>query len=56
VLAASYDVEGEANGDMNIRVPISRAHYGRYWQWQVENVDGSFFALYSVKSLPVILH
>lgn len=53
--AGSYIVDPDAGGVREIRVPISRAHFGRYWQWQVENISGSFFALYSVRALPVIL-
>lgn len=53
-LAGQYTVES-ATGTMNVRVPISRALQGRYWSWSVENVNGSFFALYSVEALPVIL-
>ena len=53
--AASYTVDGSDGGSREVRVPISRAYQGRYWQWQVENASGSFFALYSVKALPVVL-
>lgn len=53
--AAQYSVS-KTTGIQEIKVPISRAHQGVHWQWQVENVDGAFFALYSVKALPVVLH
>lgn len=56
VEAASYTVTPETPGQRTVRVPISREHAGRYWSWSVENVDGAFFALYSVEGLPVILH
>lgn len=56
VEAESYTVEPSVSGELTIRVPISREHVGRYWAWSVENVDGAFFALYSVRALPVILH
>ena len=52
---ATYVVDGGASGYREIRVPIGRGARGRYWQWQVENVGGSFFALYSVKAMPVFL-
>ena len=55
VEAASYTVS-KTTGVQEIRVPVSRAAQGRYWQWQIENIDGSFFALYSVKALPIILN
>ena len=53
--AASYTVDGSDGGSREVRVPVSREYQGRYWQWQVENVSGAFFALYSVKALPVVL-
>lgn len=55
VEAASYTVS-KTTGVQEIKVPVSRAAQGRYWQWQIENIDGSFFALYSVKALPIILN
>lgn len=54
-LAGEYTVE-KTTGVQDIKVPISRDHVGRYWQWQIENVGGAFFALYSVKALPIILN
>lgn len=54
VQAAQYTIS-KSTGVQQIKVPISRAHHGRYWQWQIENVDGAFFALYSVTVLPIIL-
>lgn len=56
VLAEEYRVAGEKTGARTIRVPISRRHAGRYWSWSIENVNGAFFALYSVKGIPVTLH
>lgn len=56
ILAASYTVDSGDGGVREIRVPITRAHKGRYWAWQIDNVDGAFFALYSIKALPVVLH
>jgi hypothetical protein len=56
ILAESYDVENTSSPmTMEIRVPISRKIQGRYWEWKVENVNGSFFSLYSVKALPVFI-
>lgn len=43
-------------GPQRIKVPISRTYQGRYWQWQVENVNGSFFSLYRVDALPIIMN
>ena len=57
VLAAEhYTVAPAETTSMRVRVPISRVHQSRYWSWSVENVSGSFMALYSVEALPVILH
>jgi len=54
VLAFTQTVKG--NGLGNIRVPVPRTAQPRYWQIRIENVDGAFFALYSIKALPVVLH
>lgn len=54
-LAASYTINIAESGVQSVRVPISREHQGRYWQWQVENTGGAFFALYSVKALPIMI-
>lgn len=55
-LAAAHTVTPAAKGQRTVRVPVSRKHAGRYWSWSIENVNGSFFALYSVQAIPVILH
>jgi len=55
-LAASMDVSPTSAGRFDVRVPVSRSFLGRYWAWSVENVDGSFVALYSVQALPIVLH
>lgn len=52
--AGEYEVF--VQGRQEVRVPVSRAFEARYWQWKVENMDGAFFALYSVKVLPVAVH
>lgn len=54
VLSGEY--LADVDGDMTVRVPISREHQGRYWSWSIENISGAFFALYSVQALPVVLH
>lgn len=43
-------------GRQEVRVPVSRKFEGRYWQWQVENMGGTFFVLYSVRVLPIPVH
>ena len=55
-LAAAHTVTPATKGQRTVRVPVSRQHAGRYWSWSTENVNGSFFALYSVQAIPVILH
>jgi len=54
VLAGEYEVDGSAGGEQTIKVPITRAVKARYWQWRIENESGAYFALYSVKALPVL--
>lgn len=56
VLAGQYTVSGLRPGLQVVRVPISREVNAWYWQWTVKNSAGSFFALHTVKALPVILH
>ena len=38
-----------------VPVQAARGHVGRYWDWSVENVNGGFVAVYSVKALVVVL-
>ena len=53
VLVREYVVPVEAHrGRQEIRVMVGRGAAARYWQWQVANVSGSFFVLYSVRALP----
>lgn len=42
----------EHRGRQEIRVMVGRGAAARYWQWKVENINGSFFVLYSVRALP----
>ena len=44
---------GEGKREMLIKCPKGLS--ARYWAWELRNVDGSFFVLYSVKILPVVL-
>ena len=55
-LAGSYTVTGLTTGIRVIRVPIKRDVNAWYWQWQVENISGSFFVLHSVRALAFFLH
>lgn len=56
VLVVTLDIIPDESGVFDVRAPVSRTAVGRQWQWQIENVDGAFVALYSVEALPVILH
>lgn len=52
-LVRDYVVPVEAHrGRQEIRVMVGRGAAARYWRWKVENVNGSFFSLYSVRALP----
>ena len=54
--AASLDIVPDDDGIFDVSVAVSRAHVGRQWSWKIENVNGSFVALYKVEALPIILH
>lgn len=56
ILAAQYVVPVvEHNGRQEIRVQIGKGIAARYWAWKVENIDGAFFVLHSVKVLPATI-
>jgi len=55
-LVTEYNV-GSTGGDIKeVRVPVGRGANGRYWAWGVENVNGAFVALYSVKAIMLFMH
>jgi hypothetical protein len=56
VVGEEYSAVPIATGYRSIRIPIARTGQARYWGWSIENVGGSFFSLYSVKAIPVVLH
>lgn len=56
VEVASLTVSPVSSGYLDVRVPISREHQGRYWAWSIENVNGSSLRLHKVEALQVILH
>lgn len=39
----------------NVLVKVPKALRGRYWSWELRNVDGSQFTLHSIKIIPVTL-
>lgn len=55
VEALTRTIPQPATGRQMIRVKIPRGLKGRYWEFKLENTDGCFFVLYSVKIFPVVL-
>jgi len=55
VEVAVYDIPYPGAGRQTIKVKVARGLKARFWEFKLENVDGSFFALYSVKIFPVVL-
>ena len=51
----TLDVPHPGAGYQEATVKVPRGLVARYWQLKFKNVDGSFFVLYSVKLLPVVL-
>lgn len=56
VLAAELDIVPDADGQFSETAYVSRAAQGRFWYWQIENVDGAFVAVYNITALPIVLH
>lgn len=54
VQAYEYVVPASADTYKTVKIPIARRHRGSYIAWKIENTDGAFFALRSVKWIPVI--
>lgn len=55
VEVSNYIVTSTDGVSKEIRVPINRSNIGQYWHWQIENINGSFFVLYSVSALVIVL-
>lgn len=56
VFKKAYDVPYPGTGKQEVVVKIpDRGLIARYWEFGVESVSGCFFALYSIKILPVVL-
>jgi len=51
----TIDVPYPGDGKREVMIKVPRGLSARYWAFEMRNVDGSFFALYSVKVLPVVL-
>ena len=56
IAANSITVSPRATGIFDDKITIPFNVKARYWQIKIENVDGSFFVLYEIKGLPIILH
>lgn len=55
-LVTEYNV-GSTKGEIReVRVSVGRGNNGRYWAWGIENVNGAFVALYSVKAIMLFMH
>lgn len=53
---AGYNVESTKGEIREVRVSVGRGNNGRYWAWGIENVNGAFVALYSVKAIMLFMH
>lgn len=51
----TLDIPYPGAGKREVYVKVPRGLKARYWAWELRNVNGSFFVLYSVKLLPVVL-
>ena len=51
----TIDVPSVGTGKREVYLKVPKGLRARYWQLKFKNVDGSFFVLYSVKLLPVVL-
>ncbi len=48
-----YTVIPKKTGKQRIRIPIGRDGHGERWQFKLENIDGSFFAIDAMQALTV---
>lgn len=55
VEVADYVIPYPGAGRQTVKVKVARGLRARFWEFKIENVDGCFFALYSVKIFPVVL-
>ena len=54
VASLSYTTDLTLVGQQDVRIPISRALYGRFWTFKVSNVLGSDFSIDEMKIQPII--
>ena len=55
VYKITLDVPSIGASKREVYLKVPKGLRARYWQLKFRNVDGSFFVLYSVKLLPVVL-
>lgn len=55
VYKTTLDVPSVWASKREVYLKVPKGLRARYWQLKFNNVDGSFFVLYSVKLLPVVL-
>ena len=55
VYKITLDVPSVGASKREVYLKVPKGLRARYWQLKFKNVDGSFFVLYSVKLLPVVL-
>lgn len=56
IASDSFNITPDADGIFDFKITYPTNIHARYWQWQIENVDGAFFVLYEVKALPIVWH
>lgn len=57
VSAITYPITITTSGQQDIRIPINRSLYGRFWTFKVSNgSSGADFSIDEIKVLPVILN
>lgn len=55
VTTKSYLIEISQSGQQDVRIPISRNLYGRFWTFKVSNIPSSAdFSIDEIKVLPII--
>jgi len=55
VTAISYPIAISTVGQQDIRIPISRVLYGRFWTFKISNgTSGSDFSIDEIRILPII--
>lgn len=55
VSIGTFDVDVPGTGRQEALVKLPKGASARYWAFELRNVDGAFFVLYSMKLLPVVL-